>query len=98
MSLVIVGSTALVVGGSVWDADLSQRVEGAMQAFLQEEAPITPRRMIAVALSLLLLATELVLFAILSANSALFAMVLLDSLVLVAVWRLAPLHLHDLVE
>ncbi len=96
VSLIVIGSTAVVVGGSVWDADLNQSVEGAMQAFLQEEAPITPQRLLTVALSLLFLAIAFGLVRVLPADSSVPVLILLDVLIVVGVGYVARARLLQL--
>jgi len=52
----LVGYTACIVWGSVFDLDINQVAEGAMQSLMQEELPVTPRRLQLLGLSFLLLA------------------------------------------
>lgn len=45
MLLMIIGTLVVLVWGSIWDEDLNLAVEGTLQMILQEEGPMTPRRM-----------------------------------------------------
>lgn len=53
-TLISVGMTALLVWGSVWDEDLYLVVEGEIPLLFHEQMPFTPRRLILLALCLLL--------------------------------------------
>ncbi|MDQ2902628.1 MAG: hypothetical protein M3Y81_03640 [Chloroflexota bacterium] len=96
--LLVTGVTVLFVWGSAWDEDLNQSVEGKMQMLLQEELPVTPRRLQLLGLGLLLLASMLLLLWKLPLALALPALVLLDSVVMMAVWRLSCAHLYGLLR
>ncbi|MBA2285322.1 MAG: hypothetical protein H0W02_07570 [Ktedonobacteraceae bacterium] len=96
--LVVTGVTALFVWGSAWDEDLNQTVEGSMQMLLQEELPVTPRRLQLLGLGLLLLAIMLLLLWKLPLALALPALVLLDGAVMMAVWRLSCARLYGLLR
>lgn len=43
--LMITGILTFLVWGSTWDEDLNIAVEGIMETLMQEEAPVTPKRM-----------------------------------------------------
>lgn len=45
IALMIISCITILVLGSIWDEDLNLTVEGVMQTLLQEEVPMTPRRM-----------------------------------------------------
>ena len=45
IAVIITGCIVLPICGSAWDEDINQPVEGALQTILQEEAPVTPRRL-----------------------------------------------------
>lgn len=84
---IITASVALPVLGSIWDEDLEVIVEGRMQAILQEEAPISPKRMGLLNLSILLFVGMLV---ILWKTPPFFALVsVIGSMVIVlmGMWR-----------
>lgn len=94
--LIITGSTMLFVYGSTWDADLGMEVEGAIQALVLEEAPITPRRIMIVNLSLVLVALQLFLVWTLSTIVAIVVLTLIDSILLVALRRFGDAQLRRL--
>lgn len=86
--LMVVGCTALLVWGSVWDEDLNVVVEGALAAFMQEEAPVMPRRMALSNGCVLLFAVMCLLLWKLPVGAALATLALLDIVVLFGMWRL----------
>jgi hypothetical protein len=96
VALIVVGDTALLVWGSVWDEDLDVVLEGAMQTLLHEEAPITTRRLWLLNMSLLLLVVGLTLVWKLPAVLALPALVVLDGVVLAVAWRFSCAYLRRL--
>lgn len=85
--LMVVGTLVMFVWGSAWDEDLSQAVEGAMQTVLQEEAPITPRRMWLLNLGIVFFVGMLLLLWKYPPMLALTALVLLDVGIVVGMWR-----------
>ncbi len=86
---IITASVTLPVLGSIWDEDLEATVEGAMGAILQEEAPISPKRIGLVNCSILLFAGMILL---LWKMPSLFALVVLAGVVivvLVSMWNVS---------
>ncbi|MBP1466283.1 hypothetical protein EYB53_011255 [Candidatus Chloroploca sp. M-50] len=77
----LLGLVALFVGGSVWDSDLSRQVEGAMQALLVEEVPVTPMRLILIGLGSLLVTAQIWLIVALDGALALAALAALTAVV-----------------
>jgi hypothetical protein len=73
------GVAALVVGGSALDSDLSRPVEGALEALIVEEVPMTPVRLGLLALAALLAAAQCWLIVALDGWAALAALALLSS-------------------
>ena len=43
--VLVIGMLTVMVWGSAWDEDVNLAVEGALQTIMQEEGPMTPRRM-----------------------------------------------------
>jgi hypothetical protein len=96
--LIVVGTLAVFVLGSAWDEDLSQAVEGTMQAFLQEEVPITPRRIWLFYLGIASFLGMLLLLWKLPTLLALVALILLDTTILAILWQFSLTRLHRLVR
>lgn len=78
VALIILGVAALVVWGSAWDEDLDLAIESGLMGLLQEEAPMTPRRMLLVGLAALLLAFGLFVYWRLPEPHSLVALVTVD--------------------
>ena len=97
VALVLIGFTAFIVWNSAWDEDLDLASEGKMQVLIQEELPVTPRRLQLLGLSLLLIATMFLLVWKLPALLSMPALALLDAIVIAAGWRLSNAHLRRLV-
>lgn len=96
VGLLITSCTAIFVYGSTWDADLGMEVEGAIQSLVLEEAPITPRRIMLVNLSLVLAAVQLFLLWLLPAGAAILALAMTDGVLLVVLQRFGAAQLHRL--
>jgi hypothetical protein len=97
MSLLLVGYTACIVWGSVFDLDINQVVEGAMQTLMQEELPVTPRRLQLLGLSFLLLAGMILLILKLPVVLSILALMLLDGVICVGLWRFGLVRLKRLI-
>jgi len=69
-----------------------------MQMLLQEELPVTPRRLQLLGLGLLLLAIMLLLLWKLPLALALPALALLDGVVMMVLWRLSSARLYGLLR
>lgn len=93
VALLIAGTLVVLVWGSAWDEDLSLTVEGAMQTILQEETPITPRRMLLLNLGVGFFVGMFLLLWKLPPLLALLALVLLDGSALALMWRFSRAHL-----
>jgi hypothetical protein len=93
-----VGCTALLVWGSAWDGDLDFVVEGALATFMQEEAPVTPRRMALSNGCVLLFAVMCLLLWKLPIGAALAMLALLDIAMLVGMWRLGLSQMRALLR
>ncbi len=98
MVLMVVGTLVVFVWGSAWDEDLGQTVEGAMQTMLQEEAPMTPRRMWLLNLGVVSFVGMLLLLWKLPAVLGLVAVVLFDAGIIAGMWRFSCGRLWRLVR
>ncbi len=96
VTLILIGYTAFIVWGSAWDEDLNLAAEGVMPMLLQEEAPITPRRLQLLGLSLVFIVAMFLLVWKLPVFLSMPALVLLDGMVIVVGWRFSEAHLHSL--
>ncbi len=95
-SFIITAAAGLITWGSAWDINLDAAVEGTMQAFLQDELLITPRRVALLNLTLLQVAASLLLFWKLAPLPALLMLALLDLVVLFLAWKLASMQIRQL--
>ena len=86
-ALLVIGTLPIFVWGSAWDEDLSLVVEGATQTILQEETPITPRRMWLLTLGLASFAGMVLLLWEFPPVLALTALVVLDAAITVGMWH-----------
>ena len=93
----LVGYTACIVWGSVFDLDINQVAEGAMQSLMQEELPVTPRRLQLLGISFLLLAGMILLILKLPVVLSILALVLLDGAICVGLWRVGVVRLRRLI-
>lgn len=98
LSLMLIGYVALAVLGSALDADLTQVAEDAVQTLMQEEMPITPRRLQLLSLTILHFGSMLLLCWKLPLPGAVFVLVALDALLLVAGARLGKAHFARLLR
>jgi len=98
VALVIIGCTALPVWGGIWDENLNLAVEGGIQMMMQEEAAITPRRLVLLNLSLLLFAASLLLVWKLPPMLAITALFLLNALILPTTLLVSQRYLRHLLS
>ncbi len=92
----ITATVALPVLGSVLDEDLEATVEGGMQAILQEEAPVSPKRIGLLNISVVLFVGMIVL---LWKVPMIFALVILAgvlTVVLIGMWRISNVCLQKM--
>ncbi|HYC91744.1 MAG TPA: hypothetical protein VEO54_21170 [Thermoanaerobaculia bacterium] len=80
--LMLIGISALFVLGSVFDVDLDLEVEGGLQGLMQEEAPLTPVRLVLTAFGTLLLAVELFVLSRVPYTVACAAFLLVDAILI----------------
>ncbi len=97
MILLLVGYTACIVWGSVFDLDINQIAEGAMQSLMQGELPVTPRRLQLLGISTLLLVGMILLILKLPIVLSIPALMLLDGVVYVGLWRFGMVRLRRLI-
>lgn len=98
MALMVVGTLTLFVWGSAWDEDLSLVVEGATQTILQEETPITPRRMWLLNLGLASFAGMVLLLWKFPPILALTALVVLDAAIIAGMWHVGRAQLWRVIQ
>ncbi len=94
--LALSGYTTFAVLGSALDEDLALAVEDRAQALMQEELPITPRRLQLLSLTIALLAALLLVAWKLPLLLALPALALLDGVIALLMWRLSTAYLARL--
>lgn len=87
--LMLIGIAALFVLGSVFDIDLDLEVEGGLQGLMQEEAPLTPVRLVLTAFGTLLLSAELFLLSRVPYTIACAAFLVIDAVLLTAGFQAA---------
>lgn len=97
IALIVAGGTTLLVCGSAWDADIDKAVEGLVETLMQEEVPLTPRRMLLFNAALLLLGANILLLWKLPSEMVLVAVTVLNLIVVVSMWRLGKIFLQQLV-
>jgi hypothetical protein len=97
-ALIVIGCTTLLVLGSVWDLDLNLAIEGAVEAILQEEAPVSPRRMALFNLCLLLFVAMFLLLWKLPPVPALVTLIALDLALVIGMQHLSCKHLQRLLK
>lgn len=95
--LLVAGTLPLLVWGSAWDEDVSLVVEGATQTVLQEETPITPRRMQLLTLSLACFAGMVLLLWKFPPVPALTTLVVLDAVITACMWRVGRAQLRRVI-
>ncbi len=98
VALVVGGNIGILVWGSAWDEDLSAAVEGPLQAFLQEEAPITPRRLLVLGLGVIFQVLAVGILLALPWPWSLPALAVWCLLALSAAWRLGQAQWRRLVR
>ncbi|MGH2509751.1 MAG: hypothetical protein ACRDHZ_20415 [Ktedonobacteraceae bacterium] len=98
LRIVILGYTSFAVLGSALDANLTIVVEGWMQTLMQEEMPLTPRRLQLLALTVALFSAMLWLVWKLPLQLALPALALLDVAILFLLWPLSQFYLARLLH
>jgi len=96
--LVLAGFTAFIVLASISDEDLNIVTEGMMQALMQEELPLTPRRLQLLSLSIGLLAVLFFMIWKLPFVLALPGLAFLDVLLLSLAWRYSLYALQKLLR
>jgi hypothetical protein len=90
--------TTLLVLGSVWDEDLNLAVEGAVQTLLQEEAPLTPRRMILLSMAIVYLFIMFLVLWRIPGMLALFTLGTLTVAIVVSMWNFSCAHMRLLLR
>jgi len=93
-ALIVLGNVTLLVLGSAWDEDLNLAIEGTLQAILQEEMPVSPRKMGLFNLSVLLFVLMFLLLWKAPALLALSGLVVLNASILIGVWRFSHAQLR----
>jgi hypothetical protein len=96
--LVISGCIAPPVLGSIWEENLNLPVEGTIQIILQEEAAVSPKRLLLVYLSVLLLAVSLLILWKLPPILALATLLSLDITIVAAMLQLSRTYLRQLIR
>lgn len=94
--LILSGYIVFTVLGSALDEDLTIEIEGRTQALLQEEMPITPRRLQLFSLSIMLFAAMLLLSWKLPLLLVLPALFLFDGVLALLMWWLSLRYLERL--
>lgn len=97
-ALLVVGTLTMFVWGSVWDEDVSLVVEGATQTILQEETPITPRRMWLLTLGLASFVGMVLLLWKYPPILALTALVVLDAALIAGMWHVGRTQLWRVIR
>lgn len=96
-TLILTGFTAFLVWGSAWDVDLNLVSAGMMPVLMQEELPMTPRRLQLLGLSFLLIGVMFLLVWKLPVSLSMLALVLLDGLVLTLGWQFGSAQIRGLI-
>ncbi len=94
----ITATVALPVLGSAWDEDLEATVEGRMQAILQEEAPVSPKRIGLLNISVGLFAGMILLQWKMPTISALVILAGVVIIVLFGMWHVSNIYLQRLAK
>lgn len=94
VSCIITASITLPVLGSVWDEDLNATVEGRVQTLLQEETPISPKRMGLLNLSVLLFVGMLLVAWKVQVIIALASLTGIVVVIFVGMWRFSNVSLR----
>jgi hypothetical protein len=96
--LILTAYIAFTVLGSALDEDLNVAIEDRAQALIQEELPISPRRLQLLGLSFMLFAAQLYLAWRLPLPLALSALALLDGGVILLLWHISQSYLNRLLR
>jgi hypothetical protein len=96
--LIVLGNVTLLVLGSAWDENLNLAIEGTLQAILQEEVPVSPRKMGLFNLSVLLFALMFLLLWKAPALLALVGLVVLNALIIIGMWRFSHAQLRGRIQ
>lgn len=96
ITLLLTGYTSFIVLGSAFDLDSNQMAEGAMQALMLEELPITPRRLQLLGGSFLLFAGMVLLVLKLPVVVAIIVLVLLDGIVCLGSGKMSLARLSNI--
>jgi len=95
---ILAASVALSVLGSIWDEDLDETVEGMTQAILQEETPISAKRMSLLNLSVLLFVGMLVVLWKMPAIFALVSLIGIVVIVFIGMWHFSNIYLRQMMS
>ncbi|TMD00367.1 MAG: hypothetical protein E6J11_05580 [Chloroflexi bacterium] len=96
--LAIIPCIALPVLGSTWELNLDLAVEGTVQALLQEEAAITPKRILLLNLTLVLFALLFLIVWKLPPMLAIAALLFLDIAILALLFQWSRIYLRQLMR
>lgn len=96
--LMITGIVTFLVFGSTWDEDLTIAVEGVMETLMQEEAPVTPKRMWLLNMGVGLLASTFLLIWKLPPIWAIASLVVLNGSIVTGMRRFGYMQLRRLVR
>jgi hypothetical protein len=96
--LAIIPCIALPVLGSTWELNLNLAVEGSVQALLQEEAAITPKRMLLLNLTLVLFALSFLIVWKFPPVLAIIALLSFDIAILAPLLQWSRTYLHQLIR
>ena len=94
----IISCTALLVLGSVWDEDLNLAVEGVVQTLVQEEAPVTLRRMALFSVAIICLSAMCLLLLRLPGMLALLTVGVLTLGIVTGMWNFSCAHMRGLLR
>lgn len=98
MILLVIGILVVLVWGSVWDEDINLAVEGTLQTLMQEEGPMTPRRMALFNLGLATFVGMVVVLWKVPMMGALPVLMVVDVGLVVVMWRLRLPSFHLLLN
>ena len=96
--LAIIPCIALPVLGSTWELNLDLAVEGTVQALLQEEAAITPKRILLLNLTLVLFALLFLIVWKLPPMLAIAVLLFLDIAILALLFQWSRIYLRQLMR
>ena len=98
ITLMVISCVTLIVLGGTWDEDLNLSVEGPMQELLQEEAPMTPRRIALFNLCLFSFGTMFVMLWKLPLPIAVLTLTVLTTGIVIVMWRFSCTHLYRILR